>query len=523
MPAAIHTFAAGLPILAILLLMLGFRWSAAKAGVVGLGLAIALSTLAFGFGTRLLPELGVTGAVTGGLMEAVFGAATILWIIFPALCIHELQQASGAIDRIRSAISRLSPDPRITALLIAWFFALFMEGAAGFGTAAALAAPFLVSMGFGKVEAVAIVLIGHAIGVSFGAVGTPIIPLAAVTPFSALELSSSTATYHSLLGWMMALVVMFLINRALPQKQAMPTSAWLWTGAAAALFLVPFYLIARFVGPELPTLGASLAGGAVFVACLLLWRRRAASESRAARRPGHQQTQSAGELITAGAPYLVLIGMILLTRLVPPVQETLSGIVLHWQFHVFEGRVAYLYHPGTMLLVSFIVGALWQRRVFSNTEQVQVLRAMSRALRRLIPVAIALAAMLGLSRIMVHAGMIETLAASAAGSAGSLWPLFAPFVGVLGTFVTGSATASNILFTEFQQASAEQSGYSPLALLGAQGVGAAAGNLIAPHNIIAASGVVGLSGKEGEVLRRTLGVAFAYTLACGLLALFVFA
>ncbi len=522
MPAAIHTFAAGVPILAILLLMLGLRWSAAKAGIAGLALAIALSTLTFGFGNRLLPDLGVTGAVTGSLMEAVFGAATILWIIFPALCIHELQQASGAIDRIRNAISRLSSDPRITALLIAWFFALFMEGAAGFGTAAALAAPFLVSMGFGKVEAVAIVLIGHAIGVSFGAVGTPIIPLAAVTPFSALELSSSIATYHSLLGWMMALVVMFLINRALPQQQAMPTSAWLWTGAAAVLFLAPFYLIARFVGPELPTLGASLAGAAVFIACLLLWRRRDTSEPGAAR-PVNQQTKNVGELITAGAPYLVLIAMILLTRLVPPVQETLSSIVLHWQFHAFEGRVAYLYHPGTMLFVSFIVGSLWQRRVFSNEVQGQVLSAMGRALRRLIPVAIALVAMLGLSRIMVHAGMIETLAATAAGSAGSLWPLFAPFVGVLGTFVTGSATASNILFTEFQQASAEQSGYSPLALLGAQGVGAAAGNLIAPHNIIAASGVVGLAGKEGEVLRRTLGVTFVYTLACGLLALFVFA
>jgi len=531
-----QTLFAGLPILAILVLMLGFRWSAAWAGSVGLLLAVALATLVFGFGTRLLPELGVVGAVGGGLMEAVFSAATILWIIFPALCIHELQQASGAIDKMRNAISSLSTDPRITALLIAWFFALFMEGAAGFGTAAALAAPFLVSMGFGKVEAVAIVLIGHGIGVSFGAIGAPILPLAAATPFSALELSSSVAAYHGLLGWLMAFVVMLFINQATPQQAAMQRSIWFSTLAAAVLFLLPFYLIARYVGPELPTLGGSLVGAAIFVPCLLLWRKRQVlspgpgpglgSGPGAGADPGaasSRQRQGIAGLASAGAPYLVLTGLILLTRLVTPIQETLSNLVLQWQFNVFEGQVAYLYHPGTLLFVSFIVGAWWQRALLGNKPQAEMANAMYRALRRLVPVAFALIAMLGLSRIMVHAEMIETLAISAAASAGNLWPLFVPFVGVLGTFVTGSATASNILFGQFQQASAEQSGFSSLGLLGAQGFGAAIGNLIAPHNIIAACGVVGLSGKEGEVLRRTLGVTFVYTLLGGLLALFVFA
>ncbi len=150
----------------------------------------------------------------------------------------------------------------------------------------------------------------------------------------------------------------------------------------------------------------------------------------------------------------------------------------------------------------------------------EVLAAMGRALTRLVPVSMALLAMLGLSRIMVHAGMIETLATSAAASAGSAWPVFAPFVGVLGTFVTGSATASNILFTEFQQSSAEQLGLSVPALLGIQGFGAAVGNIVAPHNIIAASATVGLAGKEGDVLRRTAPVMLGYTLLGGLLALY---
>jgi lactate permease len=142
---------------------------------------------------------------------------------------------------------------------------------------------------------------------------------------------------------------------------------------------------------------------------------------------------------------------------------------------------------------------------------------------KLAPVTVALVAMLGLSRLMVYAGMVDALASAAALAAGAAWPLFAPFVGLLGTFVTGSATASNILFTDFQLATAERLELSVLALLGAQGFGAAVGNIVCPHNIIAAGATVNLTGKEGEVLRRTLGVALLYALLGGVLALLVFA
>jgi lactate permease len=123
---------------------------------------------------------------------------------------------------------------------------------------------------------------------------------------------------------------------------------------------------------------------------------------------------------------------------------------------------------------------------------------------------------------MVHAGMIEELALLAATTAGAAWPLFAPFVGVLGTFVTGSATASNVLFSDFQLATARTLGLDPLPLLGAQGFGAAVGNIVCPHNIVAAAATVQLSGQEGAVLRRTIGIALGYALVGGLLARFVF-
>lgn len=502
---------AALPILTILVLMVWLRWSAARAGSTGLLLALAIAWLCFGYGSRVLPELGAGIATAGALGEALFLALTILWIIFPALCIHELQSRTGAIDVLREAMARLSDDPRIVALLVAWFFVLFIEGAAGFGTSVALAAPFLVSAGFGRVEAVSIALIGHAVGVSFGAVGTPILPQIAVTPFTGIELAAATANYHVLLGWMMPLLVMVLVGHAMPGGRALSPVHLAWAIGAAAAFLIPFYLIAVFIGPELPTLGGALLGALAFVGVLLAVRRGQQASGVQSAGPGMA-------LLRSAAPYLVLVLLVLLTRLIPIVRETLQDLTLAWRFEPFSGSMAVLYHPGTLLLASFVLGALLQRVAIPD-----ILSAARQVLKRLLPVTLALVAMLSLSRVMVHAGMIDTLALTAADATGRYWPLFAPFVGVLGTFVTGSATASNILFSDFQQATAERLGMPALPLLGAQGFGSAVGNIICPHNIVAASATVSLVGQEGEVLRRTLVPALAYALLGGLLALLVFA
>jgi lactate permease len=511
-PDWLHTFLAGLPILTILVLMVGLRWRAASAGTIGLLITFAIAWLAFGYGTRVLPELGVTVATAGALLEAAFITLTVLWIIFPALCIHQLQLRTGAIDELRFAMGRLSHDPRITALLVGWFFALFMEGAAGFGTAVALAAPFLVSAGFKRVEAVSMALIGHSVGVSFGAVGTPILPQLAVTQFGAVELSAATGIYHTLVGWLIPLMAVALVQAGLPQEKRPDGILWSWTLFAAALFFAPYYLIANFIGPELPTLGGALFGVLAFTAALLVYRKRAHATVSQVRSP------SALALPQAAAPYLILVGLVLLTRLVPALRNSLTAVTLHWQFEVFSGSMQVLYHPGTMLFLSLLAGAVWQRASLYD-----FVGALRNALRQVLPVTLALLTMLSISRLLVHAGMIETLASSAAATLGLWWPLFAPFVGTLGTFVTGSATASNILFTEFQHETAERLGLSALALLGAQGFGAAVGNIICPHNIIAAGATVELSGREGEILRRTAAVALFYTVVGGFLALLVFA
>lgn len=494
---------AAVPVLLVLVLMIGFGWPAARAGVVTAIFTLVLALVVFDFGGADDP-FGAPEGIFGVLAEAAFISLTVVGIIGPALGIHHLQERTGATARLRSALAQLHPDPRVGALLIAWFFALFMEGAAGFGTPVALAAPFLVAAGFQPVTAVTAALIGHAAGVSFGAVGTPVAAQLAIVDVDALELARATATYHLALGWILLSVVVVLVGRAFPDEPL----PWRWGVLAGILFFVPFGLVAVFVGPELPTLGGALVGVIVF-ALVATWHR-----GHAADREPAQLADDEMSVARAAAPYLVLVGLVLLTRLVTPLRDALEGVLIEWRTDGgFNGSVRPLVHPALLLTLAFVVGAVVQG---ASTRTVR--DAFWTATRRLGPVVVALLAMVTIARTMSNAGMTTELAAAAA-TTGAAWPLFAPAVGALGTFVTGSATASNVLFTELQQSTAEAADLPVTPLLGAQGFGAAVGNIVCPHNIVAAVATVGLTGQEGLVLRRTLPTAAIYVALGGGVAL----
>ena len=308
-------------------------------------------------------------------------------------------------------------------------------------------------------------------------------------------------------------MVLVLVTRALPDGAGKSGGGWGWFLAAAILFLVPFYLICRFVGPELCNMGGAAVGGVGF---MLLYRARQRRPLSAHPVPAPEsEAAPTMHVLQAASPYLILIVLVLSTRLIPPVQRTLAGIVWEWSlFGVFSSRFAPLYQPGTLLFVALVLGALVKRASMAHLRA-----AFGQSLKQVAPVAVALVAMLALSNIMNYARMIDSLAAAAVASAGGAWPFIAPFVGVLGTFMTGSATASNILFTELQETTAQALGLPLLPLLGAGGFGAGVGNAIALQNIIAGGATVGLSGQEGQVLRWTLPVCLLYTALGGGMAL----
>jgi lactate permease len=467
---------AAAPLAVILIGMVVLRRSAAVAGGFGLALALGLAVTVFD-----LPGGGVAGglrAAAGVLAEAAHSTATILWIILPALAIFEFQRRAGAIGRIRDALAALTGNRRLQTLLIAWFFGLFMEGAAGFGTPVALAAPLLAGLGHPPVRAVALALLGHAAGVSFGAVGTPVLAQAGIAGLDAGAIAGPTALLHAA-----ASPVLLLLMVRLADAGPLSRADLAWTGIAALCFFLPSLALAWFVGPELPTLGGALVGLAAFVALL--------------RRNDRGGGPDPKGLLPDLAPYLVILALVLATRLIAPLREVLTGFAPGWHLEGgFAGSFQPFYHPGSLLFLGFLAGAVITGR------QGLIGAALGAAIARLLPVALALLVMLTLSRLMVHAGMIDALAAAASGT-GPAWPLIAPLIGVLGTFITGSATASNVLFTELQVSTAARLGLPATALAAAQGFGAAVGNIVAPHNIIAGSATVGLTGREGEVLRLT--------------------
>lgn len=471
---------ASLPLLVVLLAMAGLQWRAASAGAVGIVVALVV----------IWAAEGVRGSLLAGVaLEAASSTATILWIILPALVIFELQSRIGALDRMRQALAQISDDRAVQALLIAWFFGLFMEGAAGFGTPVALAAPLLVGLGFPPVRAVALALLGHAGGVSFGAVGTPALAQIELLSLPAQTLASWTMALHAMPMAVLALAVMRLASeKALTRRQ-------IGLACLAALcFVLPATLLAWLAGPELPTLGGALIGGAAFAALVRKRSNRAGAKWR----------------LADVMPYLLILALVLATRLIAPVQQALSALTIGWSWGPYSGGIAPFYHPGTLLIVGLVLATIATQR------SATLVPATGAALRRLAPVAAALLIMLTLARLMVHGGLIAQ-AAEAAATAGAFWPLFAPLVGALGTFVSGSATASNILFTEFQAATARALDLSLLPMTAAQGVGAAIGNAIAPHNIIAGTATVGLTGRDGEVLARTLPPVLVYTASAGVI------
>ncbi|WP_144276274.1 L-lactate permease [Demequina sp. NBRC 110053] len=542
------TLLAALPILAILLLMVVAKWSAALAGATAAAGAMVLALTAFEFGGEDDP-FGPVEGIVGVLARASWVALTVMLIIGPALGIHHLQQRTGATRALEAGLSRITPDPRVAALLIAWFFCLLIEGAAGFGTPVALAAPFLVAAGFKPLTAVVAAMLGHASAVPFAAVGTPTLAQLAIVDYDPRQLSWAIAPLMAVVGLVLAFMVARLVGTLVPTAGP----PWRWMAVAYAAFFLPYLLIARFVGPELPSLVGSIAGAGLFVIAVrwVLRRRGAAAAAQVgadapsgsepsspseqigdreapaahvpaspvvgyvaqsqheATTPGETPRASAAvtappsmSFLAATAPYLVLVVLVLLTRLVTPVKEATQSWTVSWElFGSFSESIQPLYHPGALLAIAFVAGAVWQSAAWRDVGI-----AFQRATLQVVPVFVALVAMVTVAFTMSESGMTEQLAVAAAAT-GALWPVLSPFVGALGTFMTGSATASNILFTEFQDQTALSAELDPLPLLGAQAAGAAIGNVICPHNVVAAAATVGLSGREGQVLTRALPVA----------------
>lgn len=481
----------------------------------------------------------------------------ILYIIFGAIFLLNILKHSGALTAIRQGFVDISPDPRVQVVLIAWLFGSFIEGSAGFGTPAAIVAPLLVALRFPAAAAVMLGMMVQSTAVTFGAVGTPI--LVGVTgglqspeltaALSEVELNFSeylmlitqrVAVLHAIAGTIMPLLMVMMMTRFFGKNKSWKEGLSIWKFALVGgmAFTVPYLLTGLFLGPEFPSLIGSLVG--IFIMTQLA-RNKILIPSDSWSFPNENQwpkswmgslsvnvqaNASAQKmtLLRAWFPYLLVAVVLVLTRLPQlPIKGLLTSFSLKWIGVLgteIQAATTPLYLPGSILL--FVVAiTIFLHRMEAN----KVKQAFSESLRLLWGAGFVLIFTVPMVRIYINSGMNGSDIASmpvamadwVAQTVGGIWPIFAPSVGALGAFIAGSNTVSNLMFSAFQFEVAGNLMISGAMVVALQAVGAAAGNMIAIHNVVAASATVGLLGSEGETLRKTIIPTLYYVSIVGIM------
>jgi lactate permease len=536
-----------LPIAAVALFLVILRWPASRAMPISYLVAAGLALTVW-----QVPAVQVAAASVRGLIIAV----ELLYIIFGAILLLDTLEESGALQRIRTSFRDITPDRRIQVIIIAWLFGSFIEGSAGFGTPAAVAVPLLVGLGFPAMAAVTAGMIIQSTPVSFGAAGTPIL-LGVSTGLSADEsvvqyasqlgyaqwydflsmIGLKVAALHAVAGTLIPLLVVALMTRFFGKNRSLAEGLAVWRFAlfAAWAMTIPYVLVAYFLGPEFP----SMLGGLIGLAIVVPAAKRGWLMPRDERpwdfdKPENWEPEWIGVakkveltdgrqygVLMAWAPYVLVAVLLVLTRL-PQVRvagsslkDWLSSAVIPFE-NIFGTSISYdskpLFLPGTVFvfvsMVTFILHRMHAR---------QYARAWRRSVRTMVAASTALVFTVPMVQVFINSGggsspypeMPIALAAGVEQLAGRAWPVFSTFIGGIGAAVAGSNTVSNMMFSLFQFEMGERIGVNPMWVVALQAVGGAAGNMICVHNVVAASAVVGLLGREGAVLRLTL-LPFVY-------------
>lgn len=493
-------------------------------------------------------------------LQGLIMTGAILWIIFGAILLLNTLKHSGGITAIRSGFSNISPDRRIQVLVVAWLFGCFIEGASGFGTPAAVVAPLLVALGFPALGAVMIGMMVQSTPVSFGAVGTPIVVGVTAGLDQAgisqqlLEQNSSwdmfyhlvtsqVALTHAVAGILMPLLMCCMLTRFFGRnkswREGLEVAPFaVLTGLA---FVIPYALAGIFLGPEFPSLIGALVGLAIVVpaarAGFLMpkknWDFAPVADWPASWMGSIQikldslTAQRPMPVALAWLPYVLLAILLVLSRAIPQIKAFfLSVLNFKWQNILGEqgvsGGIELLYLPGGVMVLVVLLTFFLHRMSFS-----QLRAAVSESSRTLLGAGFVLVFTVPMVRILINSGvnaadlpsMPIAMAQLVSNAFGSVYPLLAPAVGALGAFIAGSNTVSNLMLAQFQYSAAELLGASTITLVAVQAVGAAAGNMIAIHNVVAASATVGLLGREGRTLRMTILPTLYYLVVVGIIAM----
>lgn len=492
------------PIALILFLMVGLRWGAARAGAAGYLTALAISVLFFGSGPKLLAYAHA---------KALLLSMDVLMIIWAAFFLYRVADEAGAIRTIGEALPHMTNDRGMQALIIGWVFATFLQGVGGFGVPVAVIAPILIGLGFAPLAAVVIPSIGHGAAVTFGSLGSSFQALIASTGMPWQQLVGPSALFlgiaGALVGWMVAHAA---DGFSAVRRLFLPVLALGITMGITQLIVAAsgFWNLGSFI--------AGIAGLLVGIPLARRYR-------------GDQQNNGAMNwrlLMLALSGYSIMVAIILAVQLIPFLRDILGRVVIQVGFPEIStnlgfvtpaglGRKIPLFRHNGMVLAYAATVSFFIYRGAGLYRPGAMRRILGGTVRRVMPSTVSIFSMVTMAVIMEHAGMTDALARGIAEGFGSLFPFFAPWIGALGAFMTGNNTNSNVIFGALQMRTAQLLGFSVAIILAGQTAGASLASVMAPTKIVLGTSTAGMSGQEGDVMRRLLVYTGLLVLLIGLL------
>lgn len=533
-----------LPILVIAVFLVGLRWPARRVMPIALISAALSAAFAWEVPWNLLAAQTIDG---------VFTALSILYIVLGALILLNTLKEDGALSVIRSSFTDISPDRRIQTIIILWLFGAFLEGAAGFGSTGAVIGPLFLGIGFPPMAAAMLCMIFQSTSVSFGAVGTPILiglsvglgkgalPEIATNGLAWSEYINSlgvkVAAIHAVVSILVPLIMVSFMTRFFGKERSFLPGlrAWKFALFGGLCLAIPYYLTARFLGPEFPDILGGLIGVVpAIIAAKNGWflpkdekwdfpeKSEWNSEWIGTLPLEDDVTTSNMSTFRAWLPYGIMAAILFLSRVEAlPLKKWLlsltikTGPILGTDISTAL-KLGYL--PGTIFITAAFIAILIHRAPISALK-----KATGTSLSIVGKASVALLVAVPMVKIFIGSGsglagipsMPNILAQVFADGFGSVWPVMASVIGAMGAFIGGSNTLSNMIFSGFQYKVANLSHLNPDWIVAVQGVGAAAGNMICVHNVIMASATVGLIGKEGDIIRKTIFPALYYIFGAG--------
>jgi lactate permease len=492
---------AALPLLIVLVLLGGVRMKAHLAGLIGLASAVAVAWLAYG--------MPLDQTLSSGVQGAVFGLFPIMWIVVNALWIYRMTVRTRHFDVLRRSFGRLSDDPRIQALVVAFCFGALLEALAGFGAPVAISAVMLVALGFDPVRAAVVALVANTAPVAFGAMGTPVVTLAQVTGLPLDSVASVVGRQTPLLALVVPLVLVWLVDGRRGLRET-----WIPALVCGVAFAVAQFAASNYVSAQLADIGAALAGAGALMA--VPRSRVPATESvRASVLTGTRSEEldaddPRGEVVRAYAPYALIVAIFAVAQ-IPAVKDWLAGATRtgNWPLLDVAGpdgepvggntfSLPLVSTGGTLVLLAGLATAavLGVHARVAVKEWLETVRELRFAL-------LTVTSVLALAYVMNLSGQAATIGHFVAGAGAGL-AFLSPVLGWFGVAVSGSDTSANALFGALQVTAAQQSGLSPELLAAANSSGGVLGKMISPQNLAIACAAVGLAGREGDLLRKVL-------------------